>query len=188
MMSIFREYLPLIIYALFFGGLKFSERMVISRPGSTIRKSWGDWTAWLILVPLWLSFIGPVLEFVILNRQPRLWEMILGGVLFAASGLFSIKGYLDLQRGFSQAVELEDTSLVVTGLYHTLRHPISLGNILFCISCPLFLGAGPSWIPALVGIFTVMFRISIEESFMQQHIPDYADYKERTWALIPFIY
>jgi protein-S-isoprenylcysteine O-methyltransferase Ste14 len=40
----------------------------------------------------------------------------------------------------------------------------------------------------LIGIFTVMFRISIEESFMQQHIPDYAAYKERTWALIPWIY
>ncbi len=181
-------YLPLIIYALFFGGLKISERLVISRPGSKIRKSWGDWTVWLILVPLWLAFIGPVLEFLFLNNRPELWEMVFGGVLFAGSGLFSIKGYLDLQRGFSQAVEVEDATLVVTGLYHTLRHPISLGNILFCISCPLFLGAGPSWIPALIGIFSVMFRISIEESFMQQHIPDYADYKERTWALIPFIY
>jgi len=112
----------------------------------------------------------------------------LGGVLFAASGFFSIKGYVDLQRGFTKAVELEDTSLVVTGLYQKLRHPISLGNILFCISCPTFLAASPSWIPALVAVFTVMFRISIEESFLQQHIPDYAAYKERTWALIPFIY
>jgi len=187
-METFLEYLPLVIYALFFGGLKFSERMVISRPDNNIRKSWGDWTAWLILVPLWLAFVGPVLEFMILNRRPLLWEMILGGVLFIASGLFSIKGYLDLQRGFTQAMEFEDSSLVVTGLYHTLRHPISLGNILFCVSCPLFLAAGPSWIPALIGIFTVMFRISIEESFMQQHIPDYAAYKERTWALIPWIY
>jgi protein-S-isoprenylcysteine O-methyltransferase Ste14 len=187
-MDVFLNYLPVIIYALFFGGLKFSERMVISRPGNGIRKSWRDWTAWLILVPLWLAFIGPVLEFIILDRQPRLWEMILGGVLFAASGIFSIKGYVDLQHGFTQAVELEDTTLVVTGLYHRLRHPISLGNILFCISCPLFLAAGPSWIPALVGVFAVMFRISIEESFLQQHIPDYADYKARTWALIPFVY
>lgn len=182
------ENLPLIIYALFFGGLKFSERLVISKPGTTIRKSWGDWTVWLILVPLWLAFIGPVLEFIILDRHPQLWEMILGGVLFAASGLFSIKGYVDLQRGFTKAVELEETSLVVTGLYHTLRHPISLGNILFCISCPLFLASGPSWIPALLGVFGFMFRISIEESFMEQHIPDYADYKARTWAMIPFIY
>jgi protein-S-isoprenylcysteine O-methyltransferase Ste14 len=33
-----------------------------------------------------------------------------------------------------------------------------------------------------------MLRISIEESFMQRHVPDYADYKERTWALIPYLY
>jgi protein-S-isoprenylcysteine O-methyltransferase Ste14 len=187
-MPTIEKYLPLIIYALLFGGLKFSERLVISRPGASIRKSWGDWTAWLIIVPLWLAFIGPVLEFVIFNRQPRIGEMIAGGVLFAASGLFSIKGYLDLQRGFTQAVELDETSLVVTGLYHKIRHPISLGNILFCISCPLFLASGPSWIPALLGVFGFMFRISVEESFLQQHMPDYAEYKARTWALIPFIY
>jgi len=41
----------------------------------------------------------------------------------------------------------------------------------------LFLAAGPSWIPALMGILGVILRISIEESFMAQHIPDYADYK-----------
>lgn len=187
-METFLENLPLVIYALFFGGLKFSERLVISKPGNSIRKRWGDWTVWLILVPLWLAFIGPVLEFIILNRRPTPLEMLLGGVLFAASGLFSIKGYLDLQRGFSKAVELEETSLVVTGLYHTLRHPITLGNILFCISCPLFLASGPSWIPALLGVFGFIFRISVEEVYMEQHIPDYAEYKARTWALIPFIY
>jgi protein-S-isoprenylcysteine O-methyltransferase Ste14 len=85
-------------------------------------------------------------------------------------------------------VEIEDTSIVVTGLYHIIRHPISLANILFCIACPLFLAAGPSWIPALMGILGVILRISIEESFMAQHIPDYADYKKRTWALLPYIY
>jgi protein-S-isoprenylcysteine O-methyltransferase Ste14 len=114
--------------------------------------------------------------------------MFLGGFLFAASGFLSIKGYQDLQHGFAQAVEIEDTSIVVTGLYHIIRHPISLANILFCIACPLFLAAGPSWIPALVGILGVIFRISIEESFMAKHIPDYADYKKRTWALLPYIY
>ncbi len=187
MQTIINHY-PLIIYALLFGGLKFSERRVLSRPGNSIRKSWGDWTVWLILVPLWLVYIGPVLEYIFLGHRPSLLEMVAGGFLFFVAGIFSIKGYLDLQKGFNEAIEVPGASLVVTGLYHTIRHPISLGNILFCISCPVFLAAGPSWIPALVGIFGVILRISIEESFMKQHLPDYEDYKERTWALIPFIY
>ncbi len=182
------EYLPLILYAALFGGLKLSEYVVLTRPGNNIRKGWGDWTVWLILVPMWIVLIGPIVEFIFFGFRPALWEMALGGVLFAGAGFFSVKGYLDLEHGFTKAIELEDTSLVVTGLYHTIRHPVSLGNILFCIACPLFLAAGPSWIPALVGILGVMLRISIEENFMQQHVPDYAVYKERTWALIPFIY
>lgn len=187
-MSIVLDYYPLVIYAFLFSGLKISERIVLTRPESNIRKSWDDWTVWLILVPLWLVLIGPVLEYFVLGNRPDIWEMVLGAIFFTAAGFFSIKGYLDLQHGFTKAIEIDDTSLVVTGIYHKLRHPISLGNILFCVACPLFLAAGPSWIPALVGFFGIMLRISIEESFMQQHIPDYADYKERTWAMIPFIY
>lgn len=181
-------YLPLLIYLALFGGLKLSEHFALSHPSGLIRKGWGDWTVYLILIPMWMVLIGPVLEYLVLHNQPDLWEMILGGVLFAASGFFSIKGYRDLQHGFLEAVEFENTSLVATGLYQSIRHPISLGNILFCVACPMFLAAGPSWIPALVGIFGVIFRISIEESFMQTHIPDYVDYKKRTWALIPYIY
>jgi len=182
------EYLPLLIYAVLFAGLKISEHFVLSHSDRMIRKEWGDWTVYLILIPMWLVLFGPVLEFIFLEQRPDVWEMVVGGLLFAAAGYLSIKGYRDLQYGFAQAIEIEDISIVVTGLYHVIRHPISLANILFCIACPLFLSAGPSWIPALVGVFGVIFRISIEESFMAQHIPDYADYKKRTWALIPYIY
>jgi protein-S-isoprenylcysteine O-methyltransferase Ste14 len=143
---------------------------------------------WLILLPLWLVLIGPMAEFVFLGTRPQIWEMALGGLLFIGAGFFSVKGYFDLQRGFSKAVALEDTNLVVMGLYRKIRHPVSLGNILFCAACPIFLAARPSWIPALVGILGVMLRISIEETFLEQQIPDYAGYKEETWALIPYIY
>lgn len=187
-MQFILEYLPLLIYAFLFAGLKIGERIVLTRPESNIRKGWGDWTVWLILMPMWLVLIGPVAEFLLLHTRPSIWEMLAGGLLFVGAGFFSIKGYLDLERGFTQAIERDDTRMVVTGLYHTIRHPVSLGNILFCAACPLFLAAGPSWIPALVGVLGVMLRISIEESFMQRHISDYAAYKERTWALIPYIY
>ena len=142
-MTILLENLPLFLYILLFSGLKLSERIIITRPESKIRRGWRDWTVWLILVPLWLVFVGPILEYLILDHRPDRLEMLFGGLLFVAAGFFSIKGYLDLQKGFTQAIEIEDASLVVTGLYHTLRHPISLGNILFCVACPLFLAAGP---------------------------------------------
>ena len=187
-METFLKYLPLLIYALLFAGLKISERAALNRPGNNIRKGWGDWTVWLILIPMWLVLIGPVAEFILLQNRPTLWEMVGGGVLFLGAVFFSVQGYRNLEQGFSQAIERDDTQLVITGLYKTIRHPVSLGNILFLVACPLFLAAGPSWIPALVGVLGVMLRISIEESFMQRHVPDYAAYKERTWALIPFLY
>ncbi len=181
-------YLPLFIYLSLYAGMKISERAILTRPGNSIRKGWGDWTVWLILFPMWLTLMGPVAEFIFLDTQPTVWEMVAGGVLFVAAGFFSVKGYMDLEEGFAQAIERDDTQLVVTGIYETIRHPVTLGNILFCAACPLFLAAGPSWIPALVTILGLMLRISIEETFLQNHIPDYKAYKERTWAMIPFIY
>lgn len=182
------EYLPLILYIALYVGLRLGEHIVLGLPGNKIRSGWGDWTVWLILVPMWMVLFGPVLEYIFLGNRPEIWEMGLGGLLFLAAGFFSVKGYLDLERGFARAIEVEDSGLVVTGLYHAIRHPVSLGNILFCVACPLFLASGPSWIPALVGILGVLLRISIEESFMKRHISDYSDYKERTWALVPYIY
>ena len=182
------DHLPLILYVLLFLGLKICEHAVLIRPESHIRKGWGDWTVWGILLPLWLVLVGPVLEFIFFDHHPELWEMLFGGLVFFGAGFFSIKGYMDLQQGFIQGVEHENTSLIVTGLYHVIRHPISLGNILFCIACPLFLAAGPSWIPAIIGILGVTFRISVEEAYLQEHVPDYESYKRKTWALIPYIY
>ncbi len=187
-MSCVLDYLPLILYLLLFTGLKFGEQAVLKRPGNNIRQGWGDWTVWLILAPMWLVLIGPVLEFVLLGNRPNILEMVIGVLLFIAAGYFSIKGYLDLEEGFAKAIERDDTTLVVTGFYKIIRNPVSLGNILFCVACPLLLAAGPSWIPALVGVLGVMLRISIEESFLQRHVQNYAAYKERTWALIPYIY
>jgi protein-S-isoprenylcysteine O-methyltransferase Ste14 len=187
-MSYVVDYLPWILYFLLFTGLKFGDQHVLPRPGSNIRQGWGVLTVWLILAPMWLVLIGPVLEFILLGNRPTLLELTLGAVLLIAAGYFSIKGYLNLEEGFAQAIERDDTTLVVTGIYKIIRNPVSLGNILFCVACPLLLAAGPSWIPALVGVLGVMLRISIEESFLQRHVQDYEAYKERTWALIPYIY
>jgi len=182
------DYLPIFIYSLLFIGLKISEYIMLTRPENHIHRLWGDWTVWFIIIPLWLVLIGPVVEFFVLDHRPGIWEMLTGGLLFLSAGFLSIKGYQDLQHGFTQAVESEKSGLIVTGLYRTIRHPISFGNILFCLACPIFLSAGASWIAALTGILGTVLRISIEESYLQEHIPDYADYKKRTWAMIPFIY
>ncbi len=187
-MNKFLDYLPLLIYAALFGALKLGECLVLVRPRANIRLGRGNLIVWLIFVPFWLVLLGPVLEFIILGCRPTVLEMVIGGLIFITASFISIKGFLDLQVGFIKAITSDETSMVVTGLYHTIRHPVALGNILFCIACPLFLGAGPSWIPALLGILAVIIRISIEECFMQEHLLDYQAYKERTWALIPFLY
>lgn len=187
-MQRYLEYVPLIIYGLLFLAIKISERFMLTRPESRIYKQWGDWSVWFIIIPLWVVLIGPVAEFFLLGHRPEVWEMLAGGFLFVAAGFLSIKGYRDLQQGFTHAVESDQVGLVVTGLYRTIRHPISFGHILFCVACPLFLSAGPSWIAALVGVLGIVLRISIEESYLQAHIPDYAAYKKRTWAMIPYIY
>ena len=77
-MKIILDYYPLIIYVLLFTGLKISERAALNRPGNNIRKGWGDWTVWLILVPMWLVLIGPAAGFIFLGNRPSGWEVVSG--------------------------------------------------------------------------------------------------------------
>lgn len=125
-MELMLEYLPLILYVLLYSGLKLSEHIVLTRRGTHIRTGWGDWSVWLMILPLWLAFLGPMVEFVFFNARPEIWEVALGSVLLIGAGVLSVKGYVDLQRGFADAIKLDHAGLVVKGICHSIRHPVTL--------------------------------------------------------------
>jgi protein-S-isoprenylcysteine O-methyltransferase Ste14 len=80
-------------------------------------------------------------------------------------------------------------SVVTTGPYAVVRHPLYAGALLFFIGVPLLLGsfAGLAFVPLLCLILAL--RIRIEEATLVAALPDYEVYRQRTrFRLIPFIW
>jgi len=78
--------------------------------------------------------------------------------------------------------------LVTGGPYRYIRHPI------YAAIC-LFTGAGAaahlSWSSALWGALileSAVMRICCEEPLVAARYPEYAQYKARTWRMIPYVY
>jgi len=91
-------------------------------------------------------------------------------------------------RSFVPAAQPTAGNLVTRGPYRWIRHPIYTAVCLF-----LWAGAVGRWSPFAVlwaGIATVgaLIRVFSEEPVLEARFPNYADYAERTWRMIPFLF
>jgi protein-S-isoprenylcysteine O-methyltransferase len=112
------------------------------------------------------------------------------GVLLCALGIaFAIWARWHLGRNWSAVPTLkEGHELVTSGPYAYVRHPIYTGMLTALLGTALTLG----WMAALVFVVCCMaflWRVRVEEQLMRQQFPqEYAAYRARTKALIPFVW
>jgi protein-S-isoprenylcysteine O-methyltransferase Ste14 len=80
-------------------------------------------------------------------------------------------------------------TVVSTGPYHYVRHPMYAGFLPFMIGTPLLLG---SWYGVLLGLaFMIVLarRAVLEERTLQKELRGYADYMTQVkYRLIPYIW
>lgn len=90
----------------------------------------------------------------------------------------------------SRVIEVqEDQTVVDTGLYGIVRHPMYSATVLLFLSMPLVLGSLPSFIIMLVYIPIIAKRIRNEEEVLGKELKGYEEYKERVkYRLIPFVW
>jgi protein-S-isoprenylcysteine O-methyltransferase Ste14 len=82
-----------------------------------------------------------------------------------------------------------DHQLIRSGPYRILRHPIYTAWLGMYIGPAIVSGEWHSLLGAAMAIVAYARKIRIEEATLQQNFGDeYAAYKRRTWALIPFVY
>lgn len=107
-------------------------------------------------------------------------------LLFTLAGtLLAIWSLWHLGRSFSLLPQAR--TLVTTGPYRYVRHPIYLGGLLITVA-EVWLRF--SWITVALNIVFVVaqvVRMRYEEMVLAQTLPDYGDYRARTSALIPGI-
>jgi protein-S-isoprenylcysteine O-methyltransferase Ste14 len=116
------------------------------------------------------------------------WASWMGVVILGSAGLLHWRAHADLGRNYSATVLLRDAqSLVTTGVYAWIRHPIYASLWLIVIAQPLLVH---HWIFGLSGLptFALLFfhRLRREEGMMIRAFGDpYRDYMRRVGGVIP---
>ncbi|HEV2423464.1 MAG TPA: isoprenylcysteine carboxylmethyltransferase family protein [Terriglobia bacterium] len=115
---------------------------------------------------------------------------VLGAVLTCAGVAIAIWARTILGGNWSGIVTVkQDHTLVRTGPYTVVRHPIYSGLILAVLGTALAIGEYRALVA--VGIIVMMFLVKsrTEERFMTEEFGrEYEDYRRQTSALIPFIF
>ena len=90
----------------------------------------------------------------------------------------------------SRTIEVQDGQTVVsTGLYGIVRHPMYSATLLLFLSMPLVLGSLYAFLIFLIYPFIIAKRIHHEESFLKKELPGYAEYTQKVkYRMIPFIW
>lgn len=112
------------------------------------------------------------------------------------SGVFLLLGYVlyaEVMREnafLSRTVEVQENQTVVsTGLYGVVRHPMYAASILMFLSMPLVLGSWLSFSVMLVYVPLIATRIRNEEAVLTAELDGYAAYKEKVrYRLIPYLW
>lgn len=112
------------------------------------------------------------------------------GTLLVGAGLgFAVWARLHLGRNWSGTVTVkEGHTLITTGPYRVVRHPIYSGMVLALIGTALAIAAARGFIGAALILVGFLVKIAVEEARMSETFPEYEDYCRHTSRLIPGVF
>ena len=136
-----------------------------------------------------LGFIISALDFRFGWSKIPLWLTVTASVLFLIGYvLFAI---VTKQNAYlSRTVEVtEDQTVVTSGLYGIVRHPMYLATLFMFFPIPVILGSFYGLIPFALYPVILVIRIIDEERLLTEELKGYEEYKAKTkYRLIPFIW
>ena len=114
---------------------------------------------------------------------------IIASVLFLAAYAL----YAEVMREnayLSRTIQVEEGQTVVdTGLYGIVRHPMYMATILLFLMIPIVLG---SWYALIIFAFypaIIIIRLKDEENLLTRELSGYTEYKKKVrYRIIPFIW
>ena len=123
------------------------------------------------------------------------WYPLPQAVSYGAAAAFLIAYvlYAEVLREntyLSRTIEVQEGQTVVdTGLYGIVRHPMYAVTLLLFLSMPLVLGSLISFVIFLVYPLLIAKRIKNEEQVLEAGLPGYKEYKQKVkYRMIPFIW
>jgi protein-S-isoprenylcysteine O-methyltransferase Ste14 len=118
-----------------------------------------------------------------------IWLRLLGGALLMIGGIAGTLGIFALGSNISPFPKpIEGGSLVTSGVYGIVRHPIYTGLILGTFGWGLLMSSVLGMILAVVLFLFFDRKSRHEEAWLMEAYPGYTEYRGRVKKLIPGIY
>lgn len=145
----------------------------------------------LMIFPfVWLMFIA--FDAVRFHWSPLpIWIQLVGAIALLCSFFLLFLTFRE-NAYLSPVVRIQDErghTVVSSGPYHYVRHPMYVAIVVFVAGTSLLLG---SWFGMLLGLIIVVIlarRAVLEERTLQQELPGYAGYMAQVkYRLIPYIW
>jgi protein-S-isoprenylcysteine O-methyltransferase Ste14 len=166
-----------------------NERMIMFRPD---QKAWDKvfivllyvvFIAWLVLMPLdavrfhW--------------SQVPVWLQVAGAILLVCSFYLFLATYRE-NSYLSPMVRIQQDrgqTVVSTGPYHYVRHPLYAAGLLFMLATALLLGSWYGLLMVLIFAGMIAGRAVLEERTLQQELQGYDTYMAQVkYRLIPHVW
>lgn len=167
---------------------KHNPQLLEKRLEGVLQKSQPLWDKVVLVIALalflgWLAAMGR-------------WHDSLPLVLHGAGALLILASFLLVQRTFREnaftapVVKIQEGhSVVSTGPYSVVRHPMYTGALLFVIGAPLSLGSWVGLASAPVFALVLAVRVVLEERTLAEGLPGYTEYAARVrFRLIPYVW
>jgi len=143
----------------------------------------------LILFAFFSLIVLSVLDYRFAGSRVTPWVSILGDVVILLSFLF-IFWVVRVNSFAASNIRVEkDQTVIDTGPYAHVRHPMYAGAIWLFVGMPLALGSW--WSLGLIVLFmpVLLWRLLDEEKILQRDLPGYPEYMRRVrFRLVPFVW
>lgn len=165
------------------------ERM---RLGTSDQQVWDK-----TLFPLLQVYLLAWLVFMSLDAARFHWSMLPSwlqavGVLGLLCSFYLL--YLTFRENsyLSPVVRIQDErgqTVISTGPYHYVRHPMYSAILIFVVGTSLLLGSGYGVLVGLLGMLILARRAVLEEYALSRELPGYVEYRAKVrYRLIPLIW
>ena len=164
--------------------------------GDATRQPWwrgkrGEWYVAVQLVLIAVVFLAPRT----LPGFPawpasleRVWMFAGAALIVAGTGLF-LAGLFTLGPNLTPLPHPKPNStLVQTGPYRLVRHPIYAGGLMLAYGWALMVQGSLTLVYATILLIFLDIKSTREERWLTARFPDYPDYQRRVRKLIPFIH
>jgi protein-S-isoprenylcysteine O-methyltransferase Ste14 len=175
--------------------IRYNPGLMNERMSGLGRKDQEPWDKTLITITAivfvaWLALMGLDAVRLRWSRVPPAVQ-VLGGLIFLLS--FRIFHATFRENTFlSPAVRIQTDrahTVVSTGPYARVRHPMYAGFVLFAVGAALLLGSWYGVLGAFVLIGIVARRAVLEERMLRERLPGYSDYAAKVrYRFVPGIW